>query len=119
MLTLLLQNNLCIQGNFNTNISYRLFSYKITFVNSQHENTNSKCDFVIKNWVSKFVFKISGKYTKLNLSKKYIFPKITFDKSPIKVPNNSLYNAQSPYDTPPPPPPQGKKNQNMLTKKNR
>ena len=27
---------------FNTNILHQLFDYKITFVNSQHENTNSK-----------------------------------------------------------------------------
>ena len=44
----LLQNNLCIQESFNTNISHKLFSYKITFLNSHQENTNSKCDLVIK-----------------------------------------------------------------------
>ena len=32
--------------SFNTNILYQLFYYKITFVNSQHENTNSEGDFV-------------------------------------------------------------------------
>ena len=31
---------------FNTNISHHLFDYKITLVNEQRENTNSKVDFV-------------------------------------------------------------------------
>ena len=30
----------------NKNISHQLFDYTITFVNSQHQNTNSKGDFV-------------------------------------------------------------------------
>ena len=38
----------CIPENFNTNISHQLFDYTITFVNSQHWNTNSKGDFVLK-----------------------------------------------------------------------
>ena len=33
---------------FNTNISHQLCDYQITFVNSQHENTNTKDDFVLK-----------------------------------------------------------------------
>ena len=28
-------------------------------MNSQHENTNSKGDFIFKNWVETFVLKIS------------------------------------------------------------
>ena len=30
----------CIPDIFNTKIVHQLFDYKITFVNSQHENTN-------------------------------------------------------------------------------
>ena len=37
--------SICIPESFNTNISYQLFDYKITFINSQHENTNSNGDF--------------------------------------------------------------------------
>ena len=44
--------------SFNTNISHQLFD-KITFVNSQRENTNSKGDFVLKNRDETFVLKIS------------------------------------------------------------
>jgi hypothetical protein len=47
--------------SFNKNISYQLFDYKITFVNSQRENTNLKGNFVIKNSVETFLLKISGK----------------------------------------------------------
>ena len=39
----------CIPESFNTNISHQLFDYTITFVNTQHYNTNSKGDFVLKN----------------------------------------------------------------------
>ena len=39
----------CIPESFNKNISHQLFDDKITFVNSQHEYTNSKGDFVLKN----------------------------------------------------------------------
>ena len=39
---------------------FSFFYYKTTFVNSQHENTNSKCDFVPKKWFNSFVLKISG-----------------------------------------------------------
>ena len=45
--------------SFNTNISRQLFDYKITFVNSQRENTNSKGDFVLKNLDKTFALKIS------------------------------------------------------------
>ena len=38
----------CIPESFNTNISHPLFDYKITFVNYQHENTNSKGDLYSK-----------------------------------------------------------------------
>ena len=41
-------NLFCRPESFNMNISHQLFYYKITFVNSQHENTNSKSDFVQK-----------------------------------------------------------------------
>ena len=39
------------QSNFfiNINISHQLFDYKIFFVNSQVESTNSNVDFVLKN----------------------------------------------------------------------
>ena len=37
------QNIFCIlPESFNTNISHQLLDYKITFVNSQYQNTNSK-----------------------------------------------------------------------------
>ena len=36
--------------SFNSNISYQLFVDKINFVNSQHENSDSKGDYVHKNW---------------------------------------------------------------------
>ena len=50
----------CKLESFNINISHQLFDYKITFVNSQRENTNSKGDFVHKNWVETFFSKFSG-----------------------------------------------------------
>ena len=37
-----------------------VFDYKITFVNSIHENLNSKGDFVIKNRFKMFFLLISG-----------------------------------------------------------
>ena len=41
-------NIISITESFNTNITHQLFDYKITSVNSQLENTNSKSDFVFK-----------------------------------------------------------------------
>ena len=35
-------NKICIPESFNTNIEHQLFDYKITFVNSKHENMISK-----------------------------------------------------------------------------
>ena len=40
-------NIICIPESFNTNISHQIFANKITFVNSQCENTNSKGDFIL------------------------------------------------------------------------
>ena len=40
---------ICIPGRFSTSILHQLLDYKITFVNSQLENKNSKGDFVLKN----------------------------------------------------------------------
>ena len=40
--------DICMPESFNANISH-LFENKITFENSQHENANSKGDFVLKN----------------------------------------------------------------------
>ena len=57
----------CILESFNRNISYHLFDYIITFVNSQHLNTNLEGDFVIKKPVLNIRFKDFG-YTKLNLT---------------------------------------------------
>ena len=37
---------ICIPESFNTNISHQLFDYIITYVNSQHQNSLSKGDFV-------------------------------------------------------------------------
>ena len=37
-----------IPKSSNMNISYQFFNYKIVFVNSLHENTNSKGDFVLR-----------------------------------------------------------------------
>ena len=42
----ILNKKKCIQESFNTYISHQLFDYKITFVNSQPENIDSKGDFV-------------------------------------------------------------------------
>jgi len=42
------KNVICISESFNTNISQQFFYSKITCVNSQHKNTNSKDDFVLK-----------------------------------------------------------------------
>ena len=50
----------CIPESFNTNISHQLFKYKITFMKSQLENTNSKDDFVPKKQFERFGLKISG-----------------------------------------------------------
>jgi len=49
-----------IPESFNMIISHQLFDYKITFGNSQRENTISKGDFVLKKQFETFVLKISG-----------------------------------------------------------
>ena len=51
---------ICIPKRFNINISHQLLDYKITFVNLQHEKTNSKGDLVQKIRFETFVLKISG-----------------------------------------------------------
>ena len=48
-------NSLVILSDTAKYISHQLFHNKITFVYSQHENTNSKGDFVIKNQFEIFV----------------------------------------------------------------
>ena len=58
--------------NHSKNISHQLFYYKITFVNSQLEDTNSKGDFVLNKPVLNVRFK-DFRHTKINLSQKYIF----------------------------------------------
>ena len=40
--------------SFTTNISNQFYDYKITFVNSQHENTN--LNGILTPWVKKQVF---------------------------------------------------------------
>ena len=40
-----MNNSFCIPESYNINISHQLFDYKITIMNSQRENTNSKGDF--------------------------------------------------------------------------
>ena len=52
-------NKIFIPESFNTNISHQIFDNKVTFVNSQPKNTNSKGDFVLQNRVETFVLKIS------------------------------------------------------------
>ena len=42
------KNEFCIPVSINTKLS-QLFYYKITFVNSQHDNSNSKGHFLLKN----------------------------------------------------------------------
>ena len=66
----------CIPKSFNTNISHQLFDdkQKITFVNTQHENTNSKGDLVLRFKVRFLVFK-----TKFE-SKIYINTALMVDK---------------------------------------
>ena len=64
----LASNYICIPESFNTNISHQHFDYKITFLNSQHWNTNSKGDFVPSQ---KLVLNVRIKYfwyTKINLT---------------------------------------------------
>ena len=39
-------NKVCMPGRFNANISHQLFDFKITFVNLQRKNTNSKDHFI-------------------------------------------------------------------------
>ena len=55
---------ICTPESYNKDISYQLFDYKITSVNSQCENTNSKGDFVLKKRFEMFILKI----TKFNLT---------------------------------------------------
>ena len=43
-------NFFCIPESFNTNISHQSFDYKITLLNLKRKNTNSKVDFVLKDW---------------------------------------------------------------------
>ena len=43
----LLLNIVCIPESCNTNISYQLFDYIITFVKLHHKNTNSSEEFVL------------------------------------------------------------------------
>ena len=52
-------NAIYISESFNANISHKFLDYKINFVNSQHENTNSKGDHVLTT--QKSVFKVSFK----------------------------------------------------------
>ena len=59
-------NNHYIPESFNTDISHKLFDYKIICVISLRENINSKVDIVFKNLFERFVLKISG-------IQKYIF----------------------------------------------
>ena len=60
-------NYFCIPLSFNTNILHQLLDYKIIFVNLQHEITNLKGDFVLKNKFKLFFFKDLC-YTKINLT---------------------------------------------------
>ena len=53
---LYLQNCPRVSLSFHTT----LLTKKITFVNSQRENTNSKGDFTLKNRLESFVLKIFG-----------------------------------------------------------
>ena len=48
--SLLVFNIFCLPENFNTNILHQLFDYTLTFVNSHHQNTNSKCDLDSKTF---------------------------------------------------------------------
>ena len=56
----LICNSICVPENFNMNILHQLFDNKITFVNSQLEDTNLKGDFVLINRFETFVSKISS-----------------------------------------------------------
>ena len=58
---ILAYNFVCIPESFNTNISHQLFDYKITFVNSQRKNTNSKGDFKLKTWFENIYYYLSFK----------------------------------------------------------
>ena len=52
-------DSFCIQESFNVNNFYQIFVYKLTFVNSQPENTNSKGDCIFRNWFETIVLRIS------------------------------------------------------------
>ena len=56
----------CIPEIFQTNILHQLYYYKITLLNLQHENANSKGDFVLKIMFFDLHFKDFW-YTKINL----------------------------------------------------
>ena len=45
------QNSQHPKTGFKTNVSHQYIVYKITFVNSKHENTNSREDFELKKGV--------------------------------------------------------------------
>ena len=52
--------SICIPESFIPIISHKLFYFKLTFMISQCENTNSKGDFVVKNRFEIFGFKIQN-----------------------------------------------------------
>ena len=59
-------------------MSHQLFDCKVTFVNSQRENTNSKGNFVIKNRFETVVLKISGIQNKSESKKIYYNSKMKY-----------------------------------------
>ena len=50
--------SICIPESFNTNILHQRFDYKITYVNSQLEKTNSEVILYSKTDLKKYVSKI-------------------------------------------------------------
>ena len=66
------RNWFCLPESFNMNISHQLLDYKIAFVNSQHEYTNSKGEFVLENRFKMFILKYL-EYKNKSESKMYFF----------------------------------------------
>ena len=50
----------CMFESLDTSISHQILDYKSTFVNSQHKNTYSKDDLVLKYLFKSLELKISG-----------------------------------------------------------
>ena len=55
-----LNHYFCIPESFNTDISHRILTKKLTFVNLHYKIINWKGVFVLENWLEAFVLKNYG-----------------------------------------------------------